>query len=64
MALKGGIITRRPLAWAGSQAFFAPCGNEVRVYNSASGEHIHSLTGHTATVTAVALDPGSSTQVR
>lgn len=65
MSLRGGIITRRPLCFTGDgKVFFAPCGKDVRVYSAASGEHIGTLLGHTGTVTAVALDPASPTQVR
>ena len=65
MALKGGIITRRPLSWLeDGKVFFAPCGREIRVYSATSAEHINTLTGHTAAVTSVALDPASSTRVR
>lgn len=65
MALKGGIITRRALCFTpDGKVFFAPCGRDVRVYSALSGEQINTLVGHTAKVTAVSLDPSSSTQVR
>jgi hypothetical protein len=65
MALRGGLITRRQLCWTpDGRVFFAPCGRDVRVYSAQSGEHIGTLTGHTASVTAVALDPQAGTQVR
>ena len=64
-ALKGGLITRRPLCLShDGKHFFAPCGNDVRVYSTVSGDHVASLRGHTAEVTAVSLDPSSSSQVR
>ena len=66
MSLKGGIITRRPLCYTpDGKAFFAPCGRDVRIYSAASGEHVGTLVGHAAAVTAVALDPASeANQVR
>ncbi len=64
-ALKGGLITARPLCLAhDAQCFFAPCSTDVRVYSTASGDHVATLRGHTAAVTGVALDPSSLTQVR
>lgn len=65
MSLRGGVITRRPLCLTDDgKLFFAPCGKDVRVYSAISGEHVGTLFGHTATATAVALDPANSGQVR
>ncbi|KAI8464049.1 MAG: WD40-repeat-containing domain protein, partial [Monoraphidium minutum] len=64
MALKGGVITRRPLCLSpDGQLFFAPCDKDVRIYSALSGEHVGTLVGHTATVTAVAPDPANGGQV-
>uniref|UniRef100_A0A383VBL7 WD repeat-containing protein 75 second beta-propeller domain-containing protein n=1 Tax=Tetradesmus obliquus TaxID=3088 RepID=A0A383VBL7_TETOB len=62
MALHGGIITKRPLCYtADGRLLLAPCGNDIRVYSSKSGEHIATLRGHEAEVTSVAqMDSGSS----
>jgi hypothetical protein len=61
MALQGGIITRRPLCYSSDgRLLIAPCGSDIRVYSAKSGEHIATLRGHTAEVTAVAQDPASS----
>lgn len=65
MAFQGGIITRRPLCLTvDGKFFFAPCGKDVRVYSAVSAEQVGTLIGHTATATAVALDPTNSSQVR
>jgi WD40 repeat protein len=63
-ALRGGLITRRPLALSqDAKHFFAPCGNDIRVYSTVSGDHVATLRGHGAEVTAVTLDPSSVKQV-
>eukprot|EP00882_Tetradesmus_deserticola_P029930 GHRQ01033565.1.p1 GENE.GHRQ01033565.1~~GHRQ01033565.1.p1 ORF type:complete len:116 (-),score=18.67 GHRQ01033565.1:269-616(-) len=62
MALHGGIITKRPLCYtADGRLLLAPCGSDIRVYSSKSGEHIATLRGHEAEVTSVVqMDSGSS----
>jgi len=61
MTLHGGIITKRPLCYTtDGRLVVAPCGNEIRVYGAKSGEHIATLRGHSAEVTAVAQDPSNS----
>jgi hypothetical protein len=58
--LQGGIITRRPLCYtADGRLVIAPCGSELRVFSARSGEHIATLRGHTAEVTAAVQDPSS-----
>ena len=61
MTLHGGIITRRPLCYtADGKLIVAPCGNDIRVYSAQSGEHVASLRGHSAEVTATVQDPNNS----
>lgn len=65
MTLQGGIITSRPLCYTtDGRLIAAPCGNEIRVYSAKSGEHVATLRGHTAEVTAVAQEPSNSKLVR
>jgi NET1-associated nuclear protein 1 (U3 small nucleolar RNA-associated protein 17) len=64
MALHGGIITKRPLCYtADGRLLLAPCGNDIRVYSSKSGEHIATLKGHEAEVTSVVQMDSSSSRL-
>jgi NET1-associated nuclear protein 1 (U3 small nucleolar RNA-associated protein 17) len=64
MALHGGIITKRPLCYtADGRLLLAPCGNDIRVYSSKSGEHIATLKGHEAEVTSVVQMDSSSSKL-
>ena len=64
MALRGGLITSRPLCYAADgRHFYAPCGSDVRVYSARSGDHVATLRGHADAVTAVAVDPSNARQL-
>eukprot|EP00878_Enallax_costatus_P013093 GHUV01013681.1.p1 GENE.GHUV01013681.1~~GHUV01013681.1.p1 ORF type:complete len:298 (+),score=25.60 GHUV01013681.1:581-1474(+) len=60
MSLHGGLITKRPLCYTtDGRLLLTPCGNAIRVYSARSGDHIATLRGHEAEVTAVVQDPGN-----
>jgi hypothetical protein len=65
MALRGGYLTRHPVVLAqNGKLCLAPCGNDVRVYATRSGELVLTLRGHSKKVTAIAENPSSKQQVK
>jgi hypothetical protein len=64
MAFRGGSLTHRePSLTADGKHVLVVAGNDVRLYSAVSGDQLLTLSGHTAAVTAVVLDPKDGAQV-
>lgn len=61
----GGQLTRRHHLLSRDGRLLIVClANNLRVYSAVTGEMLFELEGHTDEVTALSLDPLSSSQVR
>ena len=64
MATCGGPLSEWPgVVTADGRAFLAPAARHVHMYSSATGALLATLRGHTANVTAIALNPSKPHQV-
>ena len=64
MVFRGGSLTaREPSLTADGKHVLIIAGNDVRLYSAVSGDQLSTLSGHTAAVTAVVLDPKHASQV-
>jgi hypothetical protein len=64
MTFRGGSLTHcEPSLTADGKHVLVVAGNDVRLYSAVSGDQLSTLSGHTAAITAVVLDPKDAAQV-